>query len=183
MIETRKTKLGEDHPDTLTSTASLASTFWYQGRWEEAEKLQLQVMETRKTKLGEDHPSTLSSMANLAFTWKSSGRMVNAIDLLKDCLAKCHTRPQAYNLRREREGWQETRIPKLEREEEKGRKREEEKRKQNPSWFQSLFDASLPRSFLSIHHCMHSLQLEPHDVHMRCVTPSRPQVLDPITPR
>ncbi len=34
-----------------------ASTFWNQGRWEEAEQLFLQVMENRKTKLGADHPS------------------------------------------------------------------------------------------------------------------------------
>ena len=32
--------------------ANLASTFWNQGRWEEAEKLFVQVMETSKTKLG-----------------------------------------------------------------------------------------------------------------------------------
>ena len=60
VMETRKTKLGADHPDTLTSMANLASTYRNQGRWEEAEKLYVQVMETRKTKLGADHPSTLT---------------------------------------------------------------------------------------------------------------------------
>ncbi|KAH7627734.1 hypothetical protein B0T09DRAFT_234400, partial [Sordaria sp. MPI-SDFR-AT-0083] len=65
VMETRKAKLGADHPSTLTSMANLASTFWNQGRWEEAEKLEVQVMETRKAKLGTDHPSTLNSMANL----------------------------------------------------------------------------------------------------------------------
>ncbi|OQE13505.1 hypothetical protein PENFLA_c047G04381 [Penicillium flavigenum] len=58
-METRKTKLGEDHPDTLKSLTNLASTFWTQRQWEEAEKLQVQVVETRKTKLGEDHPDTI----------------------------------------------------------------------------------------------------------------------------
>ena len=56
-METRKTKLGADHPDTLTSMANLASTYRNQGRWEEAEQLEVQVMETSKTKLGEDHPA------------------------------------------------------------------------------------------------------------------------------
>ncbi len=56
-METRKTKLGADHPDTLNSMANLASTLWNQGRWAEAETLEVQVMETRKTKLGADHPS------------------------------------------------------------------------------------------------------------------------------
>ncbi len=33
-METRKTKLGADHPDTLTSMANLASTYRNQGRWD-----------------------------------------------------------------------------------------------------------------------------------------------------
>ncbi|KAL2016257.1 hypothetical protein VTK56DRAFT_4033 [Thermocarpiscus australiensis] len=45
---------------------NLASTYQNQGRWEEAEKLKVQVMETFKTKLGADHPDTLTSIANLA---------------------------------------------------------------------------------------------------------------------
>jgi hypothetical protein len=49
-----------DHPDTLTSMANLASTYRKQGRWSEAEKLEVQVMEARKTKLGADHPDTLN---------------------------------------------------------------------------------------------------------------------------
>ncbi len=72
-METRKTKLGADHPDTLSSMANLAATYSNQGRWEEAEKLQVQVMETRKTKLGADHPDTLTSMANLAVDVLESG--------------------------------------------------------------------------------------------------------------
>ncbi|KAL5371148.1 hypothetical protein DPSP01_014460 [Paraphaeosphaeria sporulosa] len=85
VTETRKTKLGADHPSTLNGMASLASTYRNQGRWEEAEKLEVQVMETRKTKLGADHPSTLNSMHNLAFTWKSLGQNVQAIVLLQQC--------------------------------------------------------------------------------------------------
>src|SRR6266699_2753243 len=54
VMETRKTKLGVDHPHTLVSTANLASTFLNQGRWKEAEKLFVQVIETSKTKLGAD---------------------------------------------------------------------------------------------------------------------------------
>ncbi|KAK3326908.1 hypothetical protein B0H66DRAFT_530896 [Apodospora peruviana] len=78
VMETRKTKLGADHPSTLTSMANLASTYRNQGRWEEAEKLFVQVMETRKTKLGVDHPDTLTSMANLASTFWNQGRWEEA---------------------------------------------------------------------------------------------------------
>jgi hypothetical protein len=73
-------------PSTLISMANLASTYRNQGRWEEAEKLLVQVMETRKTKLGADHPSTLTSMNNLAWTWHGSDRRDQAIELMESCV-------------------------------------------------------------------------------------------------
>jgi hypothetical protein len=85
-LETRKTKLGADHPSTLTSMANLVSTHRNQGRWDDAERLEAQVMETRKTKLGADHPSTLTSMNNLAFTWKGQSCNDAAIKLMSECL-------------------------------------------------------------------------------------------------
>ncbi|KAN0066948.1 hypothetical protein V8E54_014872 [Elaphomyces granulatus] len=74
VMETRKTLLGPEHPDTLTSMANLASTYRNQGRWTEAEKLEVQVMETRKAVLGPEHPDTLTSMASLASTYWNQGR-------------------------------------------------------------------------------------------------------------
>ncbi len=84
-METRKRVLGEEHPDTVSSTANLASTYWNQGRWKEAEELQVQVMETRKRVLGEEHPYTLTSIHNLAYIWKSQRRNEETISLIKDC--------------------------------------------------------------------------------------------------
>ncbi|GLA67705.1 hypothetical protein AtubIFM54640_000950 [Aspergillus tubingensis] len=81
VMETRKIKLGKDHPSTLTSMANLASTYRNQGRWEKAEQLEVQVMETSKIKLGKDHPSTLTSMANLASTFWNQGRWEKAEQL------------------------------------------------------------------------------------------------------
>ena len=69
MIETRKRVLGAEHLDTLTSMANLASTFWNQRRWKEAEELFVQVIETRKRVLGAEHLDTLTSIANLASTF------------------------------------------------------------------------------------------------------------------
>jgi len=66
VMETTKRVLGEEHPDALTSMANLASTYWNQGRWKEAEELGVLVMETTKRVLGEEHPDSLTSMANLA---------------------------------------------------------------------------------------------------------------------
>jgi len=72
-METSKTRLGAVHPSTVMSMANLASTYRNQGRWEEAEKLEVQV-KTSKTKLGVDYPLTLTSMANLASTYINQGR-------------------------------------------------------------------------------------------------------------
>ena len=60
---------------------NLASTYWNQGRWKEAEELEVQVMETRKRILGQEHPSILTSMANLASTYRNQGRWKEAEEL------------------------------------------------------------------------------------------------------
>ncbi|KAH8894307.1 TPR-like protein [Thozetella sp. PMI_491] len=99
VMETRKVKLGADHPDTLTSMANLASTYRNQGRmanlastyrnqgrWDDAERLDVEVLETRKAKLGADHPKTLTSMANLASTLESLGRHRDALVLMESCV-------------------------------------------------------------------------------------------------
>jgi hypothetical protein len=54
--------------------ANLASTFWNQGRWKEADELEVQVMETKKKVLGLKHSDTLTSIANLASTLWNQGR-------------------------------------------------------------------------------------------------------------
>ncbi len=70
----RKTKYGSDDPVTLTFMNNLASTYRSQGRWDEAEKLEMDVMNVRKTKFGSDHPDTLTSMYNLASTYMKQER-------------------------------------------------------------------------------------------------------------
>ena len=45
-----------------------------QGRWNEAEELQIQVMETSKRVVGHEHTDTLASMNNLALTYHRQGR-------------------------------------------------------------------------------------------------------------
>ncbi|KAJ5737306.1 uncharacterized protein N7483_002431 [Penicillium malachiteum] len=80
--------LGEEHKEALDSTGILAIAYSLDGRWQEAEQLEVQaeqlevqVMETRKTKLGKDHPDTLTSMANLASTYWNQGRWQEAEQL------------------------------------------------------------------------------------------------------
>ncbi len=64
----------------------LAVTYWYQGRWDEAEKLNVEVMNARKAKLGVDHPNTLGTMHTLASTYWSQGRWDEAEKLLVEVL-------------------------------------------------------------------------------------------------
>ena len=54
--------------------STLGRVYYDEGRWDEAEKPQTQVMETQKTKLGTNHSDTLTSMANLASTYRNQGR-------------------------------------------------------------------------------------------------------------
>ena len=73
-MDARKAKLGEDHPDTLTSMNNLAVTYRSQCRLDEAEQLGVHATEASKGKLGTDHPDTLNSMKNLALTYQEQGR-------------------------------------------------------------------------------------------------------------
>jgi hypothetical protein len=59
---------------------------WNQGRLEEAEGLEAQVVEARKRVLVAEHPGTLAGMNNLAFTWKGRGRHKEAVALMEECI-------------------------------------------------------------------------------------------------
>ena len=64
---------------------NLASMYRNQGRWKEAEQLEVQVMETSLRVLGNEHPDTLTRMANLAFTLKDKGLIRKAVSLIESC--------------------------------------------------------------------------------------------------
>jgi hypothetical protein len=74
--------LGEEHPDTISAMANLASTYRKQGRWKEAEELDVKVLEARRRVLGEEHPDTITAIANLAYTKRDLGQNAVAIDLM-----------------------------------------------------------------------------------------------------
>ena len=71
--------------------------YWQQGRLDEAEKLEVQVLELQKRVLGEMHPDTIMAMANLASTWQHQGRLdeaekleVQVLELQKRMLGEMH---------------------------------------------------------------------------------------------
>jgi len=49
-----------------------------QGRWTEAEKLNVQVVQTRKQYFGPEHPDTLTSMKRPSIYYLNQGRWVAA---------------------------------------------------------------------------------------------------------
>ncbi|KAL6690813.1 TPR-like protein [Trichoderma pleuroticola] len=77
----RERKFGKDDASTLQSISLLALIISDQGRWDEAEGLQVQVMKTFKAKLGADHLETLINMGNLALTYMRQGRWGEAEEL------------------------------------------------------------------------------------------------------
>ncbi|KAJ6260293.1 hypothetical protein Dda_4518 [Drechslerella dactyloides] len=54
---------------------------YHQGKWRDAERLQLEAIETRRVMLGEEDPDTLASMNNLASTYWDQGRWKEAEEL------------------------------------------------------------------------------------------------------
>ncbi|KAJ6060334.1 hypothetical protein N7444_002188 [Penicillium canescens] len=84
--------LGVEDEETLDSTAMLATAWSLEGHWQEAERLEVQVMEARKAQLGDDHLSTLTSMANLASTYKNQGRWEEAEQLQAQVMEKSMTK-------------------------------------------------------------------------------------------
>src|SRR4051812_27263119 len=79
----------EEGGDRLILKWKCAMTLHSDGRYDECEKLFLQVMETFKRVLGDEYPSTLTTMANLASTYSNQGRWKEAEELQAKELGIC----------------------------------------------------------------------------------------------
>jgi hypothetical protein len=66
-METSKTVLGAEHPNTLTSMANLASTYSKQKRWIEAEELLEVAVKGHRRVFGPSHPDTETVVSNLYY--------------------------------------------------------------------------------------------------------------------
>jgi hypothetical protein len=71
----------DDNEGRLDLVRKCALTLDSDGRYKEAEALQVQVMQMRKRVLGDEHPDTLTSMGNLASTYRNQGRWQEAEEL------------------------------------------------------------------------------------------------------
>ena len=77
-IQSIKLVFGETHLLYKVLKSTLAHIISDQGRWEEAEELELHVLEISKRTLGPEHPDTLASMASLAGTYSDQGKWSKA---------------------------------------------------------------------------------------------------------
>ncbi|KAI1666456.1 AAA superfamily ATPase [Pyrenophora tritici-repentis] len=71
----------DNNEERMCLASKCATTLFSDGRYEEAEELQVQVMQARKRVLGDEHSDTLSSMASLASTYWKQGRWKEAEEL------------------------------------------------------------------------------------------------------
>jgi non-specific serine/threonine protein kinase/serine/threonine-protein kinase len=80
----RRVELGQEHPDTLATTASLGLLRLRQSKYEEAERLCTTAVEGRRRVLGPEHSETLSSMCNLAVVYWYQQRNTEAETLFSE---------------------------------------------------------------------------------------------------
>jgi tetratricopeptide (TPR) repeat protein len=78
----------DDNKERIVVARKCASALHSDGRYEEAEELQVQVVQMRKRVLGEEHPDTISAMSNLAITLGDQGQLDQAATMKKEVLAK-----------------------------------------------------------------------------------------------
>jgi hypothetical protein len=86
----RRSRLGDDHPDTLTSASNLATDLWALGHYEQARRLGEDTLTRMRRVLGDDHPHTLSAAVSLAPYLGYLGQYEQARRLSEDTLTRCH---------------------------------------------------------------------------------------------
>jgi tetratricopeptide (TPR) repeat protein len=87
-LELRRSLLGEEHPHTLASAASLSLTLYEVGQYGPARQLAEDTLTRCRRVLGEDHPDTLRSATILAAALGGLGRYEPARQLAEDTLTR-----------------------------------------------------------------------------------------------
>jgi tetratricopeptide (TPR) repeat protein len=84
----RRSQLGDDHPDTLTSVQQLAFCLGLLGHYEQASRLIEDTLTRSRQALGDDHPTTRSSAHTLAECLLALGHYEQARQLSEDTLTR-----------------------------------------------------------------------------------------------
>ncbi|MGH3693014.1 MAG: FxSxx-COOH system tetratricopeptide repeat protein [Pseudonocardiaceae bacterium] len=87
-LDLRRSRLGDNHPDTLESASNLAVDLFDLGQYEQARKRGEDALTRRRKVLGDHHPDTLESASNLAAYLWSLGQYEQARQLDEDNLTR-----------------------------------------------------------------------------------------------
>ncbi|KAG1677967.1 hypothetical protein FOA52_001385 [Chlamydomonas sp. UWO 241] len=85
-LNTRRSRLGADHPDTMAAIRSMGQLLQAQGKLDAALALLREAYERQGLALGAEDPDTLSSMAALAGCMMDKGQLRDADPLLREGL-------------------------------------------------------------------------------------------------
>jgi len=88
VLSTRRRVLGEDHPDTLSSIASMGDLLEAQGKLMEAEAHYREALDRRRRVLGQEHKDTLISIAVLGLVLQEESQLPEAEALQREALEK-----------------------------------------------------------------------------------------------
>jgi eukaryotic-like serine/threonine-protein kinase len=86
-LRCRGSKLGPDHPGTLTSRSALATAYEAAGRRAEAERLCRDQLASYRRIAKPDSPSLAGALAQLGHSLVKQGRWSDADPVLRECLA------------------------------------------------------------------------------------------------
>jgi hypothetical protein len=78
--------LGPEHPDTLRTINGLAGTLEEQGRYDESERAERELLDIERRVLGPEHPSTATSVYNLGCLAAREGHRNEALSLLREAV-------------------------------------------------------------------------------------------------
>ena len=77
----------EDDGERLTAAGNLADSLSRQGKYDEAEKMEREVLAVRQLVLGAEHPGTLCTAKNLALSLSRQGKYDEAEKMQREVLA------------------------------------------------------------------------------------------------
>jgi tetratricopeptide (TPR) repeat protein len=79
-------RLGMEHPTSMRVSRFLATTYWHQGRANEAADLNHQVLQAALNSLGPEHPTTLQIMTQLGVIRRLQGRFPDSEELHRNAI-------------------------------------------------------------------------------------------------
>jgi DNA-binding SARP family transcriptional activator len=85
-----RSRLGDDHLDTLKSVGNLALDLWVLGHYEQGRQLAEDTLTRYRRVLGDDHPLTLKSAHNLSLNLWALGHYEQGRQLAEDTLIRMH---------------------------------------------------------------------------------------------